>query len=685
MDEYIIGGKRYNADEVADMLCDDFEDQVGSDIPKDGNVSFDEDEPEDAFDDLMDETPGPKRIRNQAENDYELLDEDSISDSVLQKMNDDDANGSMLEASNVTIPDNEPLPVDLSIVRQEPSSPPKKRRSALSTPLTLESTSSQEAKHQECCRYKDIVIDIASTDFERARWRKCNLQLSQDQICFLGGSVLKSDQTEKFSTPYGCFKYFFTDELMEIIVNETITYAKVEKNNQTFFFDIFEFGKFIGITYYMSYHKLPCVRDYWNKQNGVDAVRNVMTVNRYEKIKEYLHMNNNSAYDEENPDRLYKLRPVLNYLNERFQSIPMQSRLSIDEQICSTKAGHFMKQYLPNKPKKWGFKFFALCDVSGFMYMFEIYTGETHCLLPGEPDLKASANIVVRMTRGVPRFQNYIIYMDNYYTSIPLLIYLRTQGIHSIGTINRNRIKNCKLPETKDMMKMDRGVSAEFLTTIYGIPITSISWKDNRVVNLVSTFVGMKPVLNPHIDNVVDQTIQRWDKKEKKVITISCPQIIKEYNMHMGGVDLMDSHLGRLKIVLKSRKWYLRIFYHLLDICMVNAWLLFKRSNPSASMTQKAFRLEICYVLTNMGTNQNRSGVHTIASRVQDERGPPKNLRFDGIHHYPLVEGRARCKNETCNVGDKNVNNRSIFKWEKCNVHLCLNDKRNCFVAYHKK
>lgn len=45
---------------------------------------------------------------------------------------------------------------------------------------------------------------------------------------------------------------------------------------------------------------------------------------------------------------------------------------------------------------------------------------------------------------------------------------------------------------------MNSVVSAEFITAIHGVPITFISWKNNQVVNLVSTFVGMKPVHNVH-------------------------------------------------------------------------------------------------------------------------------------------------------------------------------------------
>ena len=122
--------------------------------------------------------------------------------------------------------------------------------------------------------------------------------------------------------------------------------------------------------------------------------------------------------------------------------------------------------------------------------------------------------------------------MDNYYTSITLLIFLRVQGIHSIGTINRNRIKNCKLPDPKAMMKMNRDVSAEFTSNIQVVELTSISWKDNKVVNLVFTFVGVKPLLAEHGVAVDVPTIERWDKKNHKITTIPCSQIIKEYNLH---------------------------------------------------------------------------------------------------------------------------------------------------------
>jgi hypothetical protein len=66
-------------------------------------------------------------------------------------------------------------------------------------------------------------------------------------------------------------------------------------------------------------------------------------------------------------------------------------------------------------------------------------------------------------------------------------------------------------------------------------------------------------------------------KKVRKNVPIKCPNVVKHYNKHMGGVDLLDSLLGRHKNRTCSKKWYLRIFYHLLDVTAVNACLLYRR------------------------------------------------------------------------------------------------------------
>ncbi|CAG5001507.1 unnamed protein product [Parnassius apollo] len=134
-----------------------------------------------------------------------------------------------------------------------------------------------------------------------------------------------------------------------------------------------------------------------------------------------------------------------------------------------------------------------------------------------------------------------------------------------------------------------RGAYEEYTTNYEGVDITTVSWKDNKQVVLASTYVGAEPA----------GKVERYDKKEKKRIDIPCPKIIKDYNTHMGGVDLMDSFLGRHRIRMKSRKWYMRIFYHLVDLTVINSWILYKKVHeekgvPSANVLSLGdFRSEL--------------------------------------------------------------------------------------------
>lgn len=82
-----------------------------------------------------------------------------------------------------------------------------------------------------------------------------------------------------------------------------------------------------------------------------------MVVNKFEKMRSTLHFNYNDKQlpmNHPNHDKLHKLRSVCEHTMERFSSVPMEQRMSIDEQMYATKIGNFLKQYLPNKLHKWG-------------------------------------------------------------------------------------------------------------------------------------------------------------------------------------------------------------------------------------------------------------------------------------------------------------------------------------------
>lgn len=134
--------------------------------------------------------------------------------------------------------------------------------------------------------------------------------------------------------------------------------------------------------------------------------------------------------------------------------------------------------------------------------------------------------------------------------------------ILTLGTERRSRIPNWKLPTENEMKKEKRGTSAEYVADIDGVEVSPSSWKDNKLVTFISTFAGKIPTTEA----------KRWNKKEKNV-QAKCPYLVPEYYKHMGGVDAMDGLIGLYKIKIRSRKWYMRLFYHLLDMTIVNNWI----------------------------------------------------------------------------------------------------------------
>lgn len=65
----------------------------------------------------------------------------------------------------------------------------------------------------------------------------------------------------------------------------------------------------------------------------------------------------------------------------------------------------------------------------------------------------------------------------------------------------------------------------------------------------------------------------------------------------MGGVDLHDMLVALYRTKIGVKKYYIRIVYQLLDMCIVNAWLLYRREcsilEIRKHMTLLDFRSEI--------------------------------------------------------------------------------------------
>ncbi|CAK1602064.1 unnamed protein product [Parnassius mnemosyne] len=400
-------------------------------------------------------------------------------------------------------------------------------------------------------------------------WSDESMAYDESHIAFLGCQDLPNE-IMKLEAPMDFFKFLFPSSAINLIVRESNLYADqiTESNhNEVTEEDI---RKFLGIIIYMSVVHLPTTRHYWKEGTYIEKVASAMTCNKFEEVKRFLHFfNKNDELESGDPnfDRLQKIRPFLNILRERLLQVPKEEYLAIDEQMIPTKARTSgMRRYNAKKPHKWGYLNYVLSGASGFSYDFEVDTGKHPDPPENCPDLGIPGNIVQRLLNTVPQNLNYKIFVDNWYTSLPLMANLHKKGLLPLGTIQLNRAPNINI-EKKTIMKEERGYCAEKSTIYEDVKLTVTTWVDNKPVSLCSSYVGKEPMA----------MVKRFLKKKRAKIDIPCPKAITIYNKYMGGVDLLDSMLGFYRIKIRSKKWYHRLFFHFIDLVCVNSWLLWRR------------------------------------------------------------------------------------------------------------
>lgn len=103
---------------------------------------------------------------------------------------------------------------------------------------------------------------------------------------------------------------------------------------------------FISIHFFMGYHSVLSYKDYWSTSPdiGVKFMSNAMSRDSFEKILVNLHCNDNSLLPQNNKDKLFKLRPIIEKLNISFKNNYYGTRqVSVDESMIQFKGRSSLK------------------------------------------------------------------------------------------------------------------------------------------------------------------------------------------------------------------------------------------------------------------------------------------------------------------------------------------------------
>lgn len=464
-----------------------------------------------------------------------------------------------------------------------------------------------------------------------------------------------------------------------------------------------KFDAFLGILITTIVNSRKHERDYWSSNTMLHHKRiaAVMTRDEFLKIKNKLKLSKSSDFDSK--DRVWKIRKVFELLRKNLKQFGyFSSILSIDESMIKFFGRSIIKQFMRNKPIKFGLKMWCIATVSGYVLDIDVYCGKGGKSQSEKfENLNLGTRVVMMMLNDFlantpkDKLQDYHVAFDNFFTSPDLLVHLKKLGLKATGTVRQNRVyefvtkvnKKGKEVDTKVTVpisidkKADRGTREAKHDEVSKINYVSV--KDSKVVSVLSSEAGITPEI----------AVKRYSATENKKVEIQFPQAIKLYNKSMGGVDLYDQHCGDLSIKINSKKWTFAFLKRMIETSLSNATVIYNIcTTEEKKKSTYDFALDIAEYYLDKSTNYRDHNIINLGESIV--RVCSKCYKRTSYHCLECTKhfckecfvqlhnnhtSEIRTKRKTC-FNDK-CDQRTQKFCKKCLNYIC----KNCFDgSFHR-
>lgn len=467
---------------------------------------------------------------------------------------------------------------------------------------------------------------------------------------------------------YYLFNLFFTDELIDLLVEQTNLYAekvigsKILKRFSRYHSwkptDKDEMFLFLAMHMLTGLIWKPQIEKYYTTKPifCTPGFPRLLSLKRFRLLSRFLHFTDSSIPPPAKNKKLHKIQPILDYLLNRFSEVYTPERdLAVDESLLLWKGRLSFMQFIRIKRARFGIKSFIVSEsTSGYIYKIIVYVGsETN--LNENPNHGQMTNVVLTLLeRSNLLDKGYCVYTDNAYCSPELALALVARHTDLVGTVRTNRLG---IPKEIIDFKLEKNEVISMCDTKGEIMM--LKWQDKRTVLCLST---------KHDTNFV-----LTKRKGKEALV---PSIVHDYNVCMGGVDRVDQMLSAYPLERKRQKvWYKKQFRHLVNIAIFNAHVVHKKSGGKYKSLQ--FREALIESIVERHHRQSpKKGRPTL------EVDP---LRLRERHFPEYIPGTEKKKNASkrCVVcASKKIRKESRYYCVECDVGLCA---APCFKTFHTK
>ncbi|CAK9803074.1 PiggyBac transposable element-derived protein 4 [Anthophora quadrimaculata] len=481
-------------------------------------------------------------------------------------------------------------------------------------------------------------------------------------------------EIENKDNEYEYFIKYFDEHMITTIVDETNTYHECSAENDPapkrkpwVPTNVNEMYSFLAIILSMPHIKKHKISDYWSTDPIIarNFISKYTTRDRFTQLLHYIHFaDNNNPAPPDNNDKLWKIRTIFEKWNRKCSTFfhPFL-KLVIDESLILFIGRLHFKQFIPSKRHRFGIKIFVLCDCeTGIVLKLLVYIG-SEIDIPRNDPLGVSGAVIKKLMINYEQ-KGHVLYTDNWYTSPKLAIYLDQQNTGLCGTVKKNRKHFPKFLHRVARGTCERKKCGNVMV---------LTWKDKRDVLMLSTFYQGVMNNSGKLDHRTGEHI--WK-----------PDCGIDYTQNMRMIDKCDMQLAIVECVRKSVKWYKKLFFHLVDVAMLNAYNMFLVKTGKTSIRLNIFiRKVVQQILEKHGTlsaarpgRQSMEVIDRLAAMNFMERHSPVNVPPTGSKQT----GQKIC--HVCSHTDCREKKRKyVTTWcAECKVGLCMDE---CYKIYHTR
>jgi hypothetical protein len=393
-------------------------------------------------------------------------------------------------------------------------------------------------------------------------------------------------------------------------------------------------------------------QDFVTSQGLQDSeITKYITRERFEDILRFLHFADNTAVVPGStlPDPLYKIRPLLDHMNKVMpRTFQAGETIAIDESriVMESRAGQPFMRVNPNKPIKAGMNLFAVCD------------SETGVLLQVIPQVTGGVqakDAVLALVDGIgpALLKDRIVLTDSLYTNTATGVALHEREIGMAGTVQMRMKSNdpTKVYANSAYHKIKKSLAANIprgqhsfaLKEVDGVLFMSAAVKDNNYFSLLTTrYIH-------HITPTNKFTAQRRDGESvESVIEFASFPAHLLYLYNFNGVDVLDRAIAEFSTQYRSKRYYIRVFWYLVDVVCYFAWRCVQSFLQEVTSAPQHHPQRWSHYKTgthgcgarmsfmlDLGSDVIRRGV-----AMRDAERPPAPVR----HHLGTWDSHERCK-----------------------------------------